>query len=67
MACGIIKKWIPGRGFGFITPDDGSDDLFTHISEVAGKVDLPEGSRVRYEPGIDGRTGKRRAQNVELL
>jgi CspA family cold shock protein len=46
---GEIKKYIDDRGFGFIIPDDGGDDIFFHITNVTG-IDQPEqGIRVEYQ------------------
>jgi cold shock protein len=45
-------KWFSNdKGFGFITPDDHSSDLFVHYSDIAGDGfrSLPEGARVSYE------------------
>jgi CspA family cold shock protein len=46
-------KWFNGKkGFGFIVPDDGGEDLFVHHSEVKGGAgDLKEGQKVDYEVG----------------
>jgi CspA family cold shock protein len=56
---GTIKKIIKDKGFGFITPDDGSDEIFFHRSRLAPKVyfeDLREGAEVQFEtrPGDKG-------------
>ena len=53
-------KWFNGqKGFGFIQPDDGSRDVFVHISAVerAGMQSLNEGQRVSFEVVADRRTG----------
>src|SRR5271168_1543446 len=57
---GTIKKIIKDKGFGFIIPDDGSDEVFFHRSRLAPKVyfeDLREGNEVQFEvrPGEKGR------------
>ena len=60
MAVGTVKWFNPTKGFGFIRPEDGSNDVFVHISAVerAGRTTLNEGQRVEYEltPGRDGRS-----------
>ena len=58
MPIGTVKWFNPDKGFGFIAPEDGSKDVFVHISEVegAGLRALHEGDRVQYElaPGRKG-------------
>jgi CspA family cold shock protein len=60
-------KWFNGqKGFGFIQPDDGSKDVFVHVSAVerAGMHTLNEGQKISYEVVADRRTGKFSAQNL---
>ena len=45
---GVVARYDGDRGFGFITPDAGGDDLFVHVSVVAGSEPLQRGDRVRY-------------------
>jgi cold shock protein len=51
MATGTVKWFNDSKGYGFITPDEGSKDLFVHFSSVAGEgfKSLPEGARVEFE------------------
>ncbi len=51
MATGTVKWFSPEKGFGFITPDDGSADVFVHFSAIAGEGyrNLDEGQKVTYE------------------
>ena len=51
MANGTVKWFNDGKGYGFITPDEGAKDLFVHHSSIAGEgfKSLPEGARVSYE------------------
>jgi CspA family cold shock protein len=51
MATGVVKWFSDEKGFGFITPDEGSKDLFVHHTsiEADGYRSLAEGSRVEYE------------------
>ena len=56
-------KWFNGqKGYGFIQPDDGGEDVFVHISAVqrAGMSSLNEGQKVVFEVVPDRKTGKRR-------
>ena len=50
MAQGTVKWFNDAKGFGFITPEDGSKDLFVHFSEIqaGGFKSLQEGQRVEY-------------------
>jgi len=60
MAIGTVK-WFDGtKGFGFIQPEDGGNDVFVHISAVerAGMTSLNEGQKVSYELEQDRRSGK---------
>ncbi len=58
MASGIVKWFNDEKGYGFITPDDGSKDVFVHYSNVDGDgfKSLREGQKVSFEPG-EGRKG----------
>ena len=54
MSKGIVKWFNPDKGYGFITPDDGSKDLFVHYSEIqsgGGYATLKEGQKVEFEVG----------------
>ncbi len=68
MQTGTVKWFNSMKGYGFISPDDGSKDAFVHISAVerAGLSGLNEGQRVRFElqPGRDGKSS---AQNLSLV
>ncbi len=56
------------RGFGFIKPDSGGNDVFVHISagERAG-IKLQQGMRLGFDEEADHKTGKPRAANLRLL
>ena len=60
MPTGVVKRFNATKGYGFIAPEDGSNDIFVHISAVerGGLATLREGQRVNFEvrPGRDGRT-----------
>ncbi len=51
MATGTVKWFNESKGFGFITPDDGSADVFAHFSAIQGTgfKTLPEGQKVSYD------------------
>ena len=50
---GTVKWFNASKGFGFINPDDGGDDLFVHHSEIKtdGYASLDEGQKVEFEVG----------------
>ena len=64
MAIGTVKFFNTQKGFGFITPSDGSKDVFVHISAVerAGMSTLNEGQRVSFE--VITERGKQAAGNL---
>ncbi|HXF97275.1 MAG TPA: cold-shock protein [Gaiellaceae bacterium] len=52
MASGTVKWFDDAKGYGFITPDEGTKDLFVHFSSIVGEGyrSLSEGGRVEFEP-----------------
>ncbi len=58
MSIGTVKWFNSNKGFGFINPDDGGDDLFVHHSEIKtnGYASLDEGQKVEFEVG-EGKKG----------
>jgi len=64
MAQGTVKWFNQDKGYGFITPDNGGEDLFVHFSAIQGSGfrSLEEGEKVNYEVG-QGQKGPQ-AQNV---
>lgn len=66
MAVGTVKWFNPAKGFGFIQPDDGSKDVFVHISAVerAGLGTLKEGQKVQFDLA-KGKDGKTSADNLK--
>ena len=69
MPVGTVKFFNAQRGFGFIAPEDGSSDVFVHISAVeqAGMKTLHEGQRVSFDAVTDQRRGKTNAQNLKAV
>jgi cold shock protein len=67
MTQGTVKWFNDQKGFGFIQPDDGSKDVFVHISAVerAGMRSLNEGQKVSYEIVADRRSGKSSADSLK--
>ncbi|MBN9451872.1 MAG: cold-shock protein [Bosea sp.] len=67
MASGSVKWFNATKGFGFIQPDDGGQDVFVHISAVerAGLRDLRDGQKISYEIVQDKRSGKSSADNLQ--
>ena len=69
MATGTVKWFNGQKGFGFIQPDDGSKDVFVHISAVerAGMQSLNEGQKIAFEVVADRKTGKSSADNLRAI
>ena len=67
MPSGTVKWYNPGKGFGFIQPEDGGKDAFVHASalERAGINLLSEGQKVSYDLE-NGRDGKPAATNIRV-
>lgn len=64
---GRVKWYSEEKKYGFLLPDDGSEDVFVHERSLLGLVALPKGTRVTYDLEPDRRTGRIRAANVRLL
>jgi CspA family cold shock protein len=66
MAQGAVKWYNDQKGYGFIQPDDGSKDVFVHVSAVerAGLRSLSEGQKVTFDLVSDRKTGKASADNL---
>jgi len=67
MATGVVKWFNGQKGFGFIQPDDGGQDVFVHISAVerANMSSLNEGQKISYELEKDPRNGKTSAGQLQ--
>lgn len=68
MASGTVKWFNATKGFGFIAPSDGGQDVFVHISAVerAGLRGLNEGQKVSYELARDNKSGKMSAEKLDV-
>jgi CspA family cold shock protein len=69
MATGTVKWFSATKGYGFIQPDDGSEDVFVHLSAVerSGLENLNEGQRVRYQVEPGRQPGKTQAADIQAL
>jgi CspA family cold shock protein len=67
MTIGTVKFFNTTKGFGFIQPEDGAQDVFVHISAVerAGMRTLVEGQKVSFDAVRDNRSGKTAAENLQ--
>ncbi|MGH6718658.1 MAG: cold-shock protein [Alphaproteobacteria bacterium] len=68
MNIGTVKWFNVAKGYGFIAPEDGSKDIFVHVSAVesAGLSTLSEGQRVSFDRQT-GQNGKINAANLKLV
>jgi len=69
MQTGKVKWFNAQKGFGFLEPRDGGNDVFVHISAVerAGLRGLAEGQEVNYEVLVDRRSGKMSADQLQVV
>jgi len=67
MTQGTVKWFNSTKGYGFITPDNGSADVFVHISAVekAGLTNLQDGQKLSYE--LASNKGKESAVNLQIV
>jgi len=66
MPSGKIKMFNEEKGFGFIKPDDGSNDVFFHVSALREGDEIIKGKAVKFEMGVDPKSGKTKAVSVDL-
>ena len=69
MPTGTVKWFNGQKGFGFIQPDGGGQDVFVHISAVerAGMDELREGQKIKYDLEDDRRSGKKSAGSLRAI
>jgi CspA family cold shock protein len=67
VSTGTVKWFNETKGYGFITPDQGGQDVFVHISAVerSGMRGLNEGQKISYDLEADRKTGKSSAVNLK--
>jgi CspA family cold shock protein len=67
MTKGTVKFYNAQKGFGFVQPEDGGNDVFVHASalERAGISRLVEGQKVSFDTEVDSRSGKTAVGNIE--
>ena len=68
MATGTVKWFSEEKGYGFISPDEGEEEIFVHYTDVEGEGfrSLAEGERVSYEPATSSRGARRREEAKEV-
>ncbi len=68
MPVGTVKWFDANKGYGFIGLNDGSSDVFVHISALkkSGRATLKEGDTIQYEV-VQGRNGKTAAENLKAV
>lgn len=69
MAIGTVKWFNTTKGYGFIQPEDGTEDVFLHISAVerSGIGNLHEGQKLSYDLQRDPKKGKNAAANLKAV
>ena len=69
MAIGTVKWFNDQKGYGFIEPEQGGNDVFVHISAVqrSGMAGLKEGQKISYELEKDKRSGKLAASQLQAI
>lgn len=62
---GTVIRWLDRRGYGFIEPENGGEDVFVHHSEIEGVYDLRKGQKVEFE--VERTPKGPRAVNVKIV
>merc|ERR1712129_628738 len=63
---GTVKKFFEDKGFGFISPDDGGDDVFIHVKDLMDTEGLSQGDEVTFDTEWDDRKQKYKGSNCSL-
>ena len=68
MKAGTVKFFNTTKGFGFVQPDDGSTDVFVHITALqkAGLAGLNEGDKVQFNTAVNERTGRSAVDAISM-
>jgi CspA family cold shock protein len=68
VATGTVKWFSEEKGYGFISSDEGEEEIFVHYTDVEGEGfrSLAEGERVSYEPATSSRGARRREEAKEV-
>ena len=68
MKTGTVKFFNTTKGFGFIQPEDGGDDVFVHVSALqnGGLHSLNEGDKVQFDTAVNQRSGKTAVENISM-
>merc|ERR1712224_778053 len=61
---GVLKKFFEEKGFGFVTPDDGGEDVFVHVKDNPSLESCGPGDTVTFDSEWDDRKGKYKGMNV---
>jgi CspA family cold shock protein len=67
MPTGKVKMFNDEKGFGFIKPDDGSADVFFHVTALREGDEIARDKAVTFEVGTDPKSGKTKAISVDLV
>lgn len=68
MKTGTVKFFNSTKGFGFIAPEGGGDDVFVHITALqrSGIDSLNEGDKVQFDTAVNQRSGKTAVENITM-
>eukprot|EP00421_Protoceratium_reticulatum_P020071 CAMPEP_0168381118 /NCGR_PEP_ID=MMETSP0228-20121227/12712_1 /TAXON_ID=133427 /ORGANISM="Protoceratium reticulatum, Strain CCCM 535 (=CCMP 1889)" /LENGTH=76 /DNA_ID=CAMNT_0008394207 /DNA_START=51 /DNA_END=277 /DNA_ORIENTATION=+ len=64
---GVMKRWNDEKGYGFIRPDDGGEDVFLHRSALPQGEEINDGDALRFDVSYDEQKGKTKASNASIV